>query len=113
MSQKSKTLRSFDKVFRKGKSLRQGSIQIFFRENEEKHFLWGVAVSSKKWRKATQRNSIKRRIRVAFFPLKKRIEKNFDIVFLFCGQSVDSDIFALREDMEKGLTQIGLLTKPL
>lgn len=112
MSQKSSKLRSFDEVFRKGRSLRQGSIQIFFIKNEKNIFSWGVAVSSKKWRKAVERNTIKRKLKEAFFPFQKRTKKHFDVVFLFCGQSVDISVLALKEDMEIALRKVGLLIIP-
>lgn len=112
MSQKSSKLASFDEVFQKGRSLKQGSVQIFFIKNEKNVFSWGVTVSSKKWRKAVQRNKIKRKLKEAFYPFQKRIEKGFDIVFLFCGQSVDISVLFLKEDIERALRKAGLLTIP-
>ncbi|NCU41575.1 MAG: ribonuclease P protein component [Candidatus Moranbacteria bacterium] len=112
MSQKSNKLTSFDEVFRKGRSLKHGSVQIFFIKNEKNIFSWGVAVSSKRWRKAVQRNKIKRKLKEAFYPFEERIEKGFKIVLLFCGQSVDISVLALKEDMESVLRKAGLLTIP-
>jgi ribonuclease P protein component len=100
MSKKLTTLCDFQDVFQKGFQKSKGSIVVRFLNNKNKGLRWGVAVSSKKWKKAVERNKIKRLIREVVKPLFSLLEeKNMDIVFVYRGNSLQININDARKDL--------------
>jgi len=79
------TLKNFDVVFRRGRGFGDGVIRVQYVNNGGNNLRWGVAVSAKQYKRAVDRNSVKRRIREAVRPLLSFIPAKYDIVFLFIG----------------------------
>ena len=69
MNKKTTTLSNFQDVFQRGFQKSRGDIIIRFLKNNDQGLRWGVAVSSKRWKKAVERNTIKRVVREATRPL--------------------------------------------
>ncbi|QQS61791.1 MAG: ribonuclease P protein component [Candidatus Moraniibacteriota bacterium] len=99
------TLRSFQKVYREGHFFSYGVCGIQLCNNSQKGFHWGVAVSSKKWRRAHERNRIKRILREAVYPLLPFIRPTYDIIFVFRGNKEDIVFDKVKKDIETLLNQ--------
>jgi len=100
MDKKSTKLSDFQAVFQKGSQKSKGSVIVRFLRNHNEDFRWGVAVSSKRWKKAVERNRIKRVVREAARPLFSLLEgKDMDVVFLYRGGSPNPKVDDLRKDI--------------
>lgn len=70
----------FRNVFNNGKTIENRLFKIKFLENQKKHIRFGFIVGTKFSKKATQRNLIKRRLRVAVKIFLKNTKSGLDIV---------------------------------
>lgn len=90
---KIKTLKKnyqFRKTLTKGKYYKGQVIDIYIRQNKQIDNYIGIAVSVKVG-KAVKRNHIKRLIRENYKQIKDKLEKGYDIVFLWKKQKSFSE----------------------
>jgi ribonuclease P protein component len=88
--------KALDKIFKSGKKINEGFIQLLWTESdsEEKAFLKiAISVPKRNFKKAVDRNKIKRQIREAYrlnkhkiLPLVESAGKKFYAVILFTGK---------------------------
>jgi ribonuclease P protein component len=94
--QKLKSLKEIEEIFTQGKSVFTYPIKLFYTIkpiaalSELKPPQVGVSVSKRKFKKAVDRNTIKRRMREAYrlnaTPLKANNTININILFVYVGQ---------------------------
>lgn len=77
-----KRKKDFDKVFKKGKAFKKDFLLARILPSAQEFHRVGIIVSKKVSNKATERNVIKRRIRVAVKELLNNIEAPLDIVIV-------------------------------
>ena len=99
----------FKNVLDKGKFYCDNYITIYITENRKEKNIIGIAVS-KKIGKAVKRNRLKRIIRESYRMQKEKLEKGYNIIFMWNKSKDDSckstDILL---DMEKLFKRAGLL----
>lgn len=78
----------FKKVFRSGRALENQFFRVKFLKNYKNKNRFGFVVSNKLSKKATVRNTIKRRLRSSCRPLTENLEDSFDIVIWPKAESV-------------------------
>ena len=109
MERRIATLKTFDEVFRRGRNVFCGSVQVRILPAASEELRWGVAVSAKKWKRAVDRNRIKRVLREAVRPLLGHFRNGGQVVFLFLGDNPGISPETLREDIEQGLRKANIL----
>lgn len=72
----------FEKLFKKGKSFKNGFLILRVAQNDLKESRFGFIVSQKVSKKATLRNKIKRRLRDVIQRNIKDVKKNLDIALI-------------------------------
>jgi ribonuclease P protein component len=110
MSDRIFTLRQFDEVFAKGQFVRCGNVAIVrWIPRNAPGIRWGVAVSAKRWKRAVERNRIKRVLRESIHPLLPLLRDSLDVVVLFCGDSPSIPPDSIREEIRAGLIRAQIL----
>jgi len=98
-----KKKKEFEKVFKTGKKLWIGSLLLMiFKKNELGYRRLGVVVS-RKIRKATQRNKVKRWIREVFRRNKEIFPESSDIIIIPHPNCVNSSYWEILEAFKKKL----------
>ena len=75
-----KSDRNFKNVFKNGKTLENRFFRVKFLKNHKNFSRFGFIISAKLLKKATQRNTLKRRLRAICRFLIRDLKSNFDIV---------------------------------
>lgn len=93
-----KQRKKIDALFASGQKMTVGEIRLVFHvteTEEEGRLLVGVGVSKRYFKKAVDRNLLKRRLREAirlerpgFLPLVDQLGKNLDLFVLFTGKEI-------------------------
>ncbi len=96
-SERLKSRKLIELLFKEGKKFSQGDLRVYYLVNTDQlpGLLFGVGVSSKLFKKATQRNRIKRLMRESYRvqknPLKEKVidqKKHLLIFFVFNGKDM-------------------------
>lgn len=100
----------FQNVIAKGKFYIGKQITIYIAKNREDANRFGIAISKKNCN-AVKRNWIKRKIRENYRLLKDRLQKGYDIVFLWNKKNSieQANFYVIKEDMEKIFIKAGIL----
>ena len=110
---KIKTLKKnyeFQNVMKNGRFYIGKQITVYITKNKQGFNRFGIAIS-KKTCNAVKRNLIKRKIRENYRLIKDKLEKSYDIVFLWNKKlAVEQiDFHIIQKDMEKIFIKAGLL----
>lgn len=70
----------FRKVYKKGLSVKEGTLLFYYLENRQRRNRLGISISSRNIRSAVARNRIKRILREVFRKNKKNTSNGYDIV---------------------------------
>lgn len=110
---KMKTLKKnyeFQNVLTKGKFYIGKQITIYITKNSQEFNKIGIAIS-KKTCNAVKRNLLKRKIRENYRLIKNKLDKGYNIVFLWNKKiPVEQvDFYIIEKDMENLFTKAGLL----
>lgn len=90
--------KNFDKVFKEGKTVRGSFLFIKKILNNQSASRFGLIISSKIFKKATERNRVKR---IIYELIRLRIDKiksGYDLVIIF---KIKTDERSLKEDLER------------
>lgn len=91
--------KDFDRVFKQGRYINGPLFNVKFNSNGLPSSRFAFVVSAKTEKRATKRNSVKRRLRAVGQELLKNIKPGFDIVVLVKKPSLDSDHKALADEL--------------
>lgn len=99
-----KTKNDFDRIFKKGKNLKEGLLVLKVAESNLSNFRFGFIISQKVSKKATVRNKLRRRLRN--IAEKKLQEKgvsgtNKDFLFIVLPGLEKKDFIQLKELIDK------------
>ena len=97
-----KLKRDFDRVFKKGRGVSQDFLFLKLLPNDSAKSRFGIIVSQKISKKATERNKIRRRIRAAIFKKLPGLEDNFDAVIIALPGVEEKDF----RTIEKTITEL-------
>jgi ribonuclease P protein component len=89
----------FDIVFKHGRRKALCYFFIQWNETAREHPRIGIIVSNKVSKKATIRNTIKRRVREIVWNMREKIGR-VDIIIIAKAQSVNANYNAIRHDLE-------------
>lgn len=104
--------KDFEKVYKKGKSLRQGFLFLKFLSNDSEVSRIGIVVSKKVALRATVRNLIKRRIRAAIKELIPDMKRGQDIVIsALAGIDKTTDFKKIKITLSDLLLKSGIINK--
>ncbi len=112
---KIKTLKKnyeFNNVLKYGKYYVKKHIIVYIKPNNKNENTFGVAIN-KHLCKAVGRNKIKRLIRANYYDIMKKLEKGYDIVFLWNKKTpVDYNCYeSIKSEMNKCFEEATLLKK--
>ena len=99
--------RDFGYTYRKGKSLANSCLVLFFRKNNQNLSRVGFSIS-KKYGNAVQRNKIKRRLREIYRVRLDKIRTGYDLIFIVRIRARDASFAKLENQMENLLKRASL-----
>lgn len=85
--------KDYDTIFKKGKADGNRLFNIRFIKNTLQKARIGFIVSNKIAKKATERNTIKRRMRNSIYPMLPIIYQEYDIVLIAKQQTIEKNSF--------------------
>lgn len=83
----------FDNVYRRGRAVHSVLFKIIYRPNTVGTVRFGIVISNKTIKKATERNRVKRQIRAGLSALAPKILGGWDIVVV-CRPQIKGVLFA-------------------
>ncbi len=92
-----KKKKDIEKVFKKGKGLKEDFLFLKFSPNNLKKSRFGIIVSQKISKKATIRNKIKRRIKAIIIQKLPKIKKETDIVLVALPGLETKDLWEIED----------------
>ena len=104
-----KKRKDFNLVFQKGESINSDYLRIKFKEIKGKKI--GFVAPVRDFKKATERNKIKRKLRAAFKPLVARLKEDIGIIIIAKKPIEGKSVEETREIIEKNLIRSKLLKK--
>ena len=75
-------VRDFARAYKKGRSSREGFLVMYSVANTLAYNRIGFSIGSKKVRRATARNTLRRQLREAFRKNKQSVKKGYDLVLV-------------------------------
>ncbi|MFH0969717.1 MAG: ribonuclease P protein component [Patescibacteria group bacterium] len=96
----------FNRVYRYGNFIAEGPLSIKFAKNELKNARIGFSIEKKFFKKATERNKIKRLLRKAFHLNLAEIKLGMDIVVFYKKSEGKPDFKIISELVEKLIKKI-------
>jgi ribonuclease P protein component len=103
-----KRKKDFTKVFKKGKFLKGEGIILNFLQNKKTQSRFGIVVSQKISKKASERNKIKRRIRAAIFEKIPNLKSNFDVVIIATPSIKNESFQTIKKTINKLFQKAGI-----
>lgn len=109
-----KSRKAIDHLFEKGQRFKVGALRVYFLPTQSEGLRAGVAVSSKNFSKAVDRNRIKRLLRETYRLQKNLVaeavpaKKGLDLFFVYTEKELP-EFLPLKTQMEKALLKINHL----
>jgi len=103
-----KKKKNFERVFKKGKSLKEDFLLLKFIKNNSINSRFGIIISRKVSKKVVIRNKIKRRIRAIIFSKLPQIKENIDAVLIVLPGIKDQGFWKIKEIIDKIFTKTKL-----
>ncbi|MEB3161436.1 MAG: ribonuclease P protein component [Synechocystis sp.] len=100
----------FQTVYQQGKRFRRSHLLLrVLKDNKRPTSRFGITVSQKVSKKATDRNRIKRQIRAAILTLYPQIEPGFDVVIIVLPQGIGCKYERFLRELEQLFSQAGII----
>jgi ribonuclease P protein component len=111
LSQKNrlKKKKDFNLTFKKGKTFKNELIKVKVKKNKKKEKKVGFVAPIKKFKKATDRNRIKRLLREAFKEFLNDIPEGIYIIFIARSKIKDKDLVVIKKKMKDILIKSNLI----
>jgi len=103
--------KEFDNVFQNGKSAYFKILGIKAVKNGKPESRFGVIISTKVSKKATNRNRIKRQIREIIRKNLDKIEKGYDFIIIVLPQIKEADFTLIKEILISTMLRLRLIKK--
>jgi len=100
--------KDFEKVFKQGRAFYTKLLGVKISAAQSELNRFGVVISTKISKKATERNKLKRRIRQAVRELDKELKSGFDLVIMALPALLGQDYKAIKDELEKIFTKLKL-----
>ena len=101
--------KDFEKIFKRGKSYYTKLIGVKILAGQSGFNRFGIVISTKVSKKATERNKLKRRIRQALRELDKKLKPGFDLVVVALPGFLNQGYEIIEEELEKIFKGLKLL----
>ena len=98
--------KDFERVFKQGRSYYTKSLGVKILANQLKFNRFGIVISSKVSKKATERNRLKRQIRQAARELDKKLKPGFDLVIMALPGFLDQEYKIVAGELERIFTKL-------
>ena len=92
--------KDFEKVFKQGRAFYSKLLGVKIIINQREFNRFGIVVSTKVSKKATERNKLKRQIRQAARELLKNLKSGFDIVIIVLPGFLNSEYKIVKGELE-------------
>lgn len=100
----------FQTVYQQGKRYRRSHLLLRVVSSENRQSSrFGITVSQKVSKKATQRNRIKRQIQAAILQLSPQIQPGFDVVIIVLPQGIGCKYERFLRELEQLFSQVGII----
>jgi len=96
-----KKKKDFERVFKKGKWLKEDFLICRIMENKQKNSRFGIIVGKSVAKKSSLRNTIKRRLRALARTKLTKIKRGVDVVLTVCPGLEKKDFWELEEIINK------------
>lgn len=93
--------KDFEKVFKRGKAYYTKFLGAKILASQPELNRFGIVISTKVSKKATERNKLKRQIRQAIRELDKKLKSGFDIVIMALPGFLNQDYQAIKGGLER------------
>ena len=93
--------KDFEKIFKQGQAYYTRLLGVKILASQFKFNRFGIIVSTKVSKKATERNKLKRQIRQALRELNKKLISGFDLVIMVLPSLLNQDYQAIRGELER------------
>ena len=98
--------KELEKVLKKGKRVNSSFLYIKFLKNNLSHPRFGVIVSTKVSKKATERNLVTRRVKEALKTVAKDRDSSFDIVVVTIPDILKKSYQEIKREIEQTLSEM-------
>ncbi|OGE74606.1 MAG: ribonuclease P protein component, partial [Candidatus Doudnabacteria bacterium RIFCSPHIGHO2_01_52_17] len=99
----------FQKIYKRGKRITTPHLRIFYLPIQGGSSRFGFVIPSKTVKNIVERNRLKRVLRAQLASLVPRLRSGYGVIFLAGGKLRDSASGAIREELTRALSQIGVL----
>ena len=93
--------KDFEKIFKQARSFYSKRLGVKAQVNQSALNRFGIIISTKISKKATERNRLKRQIRQAARELNKELKPGFDLVIMALPGFINQEYVIVKEEMEK------------
>jgi len=102
--------REYKKIFRFSKSQRSGNLEIKYFKNNSDITRFGFVISNKVEKKATRRNSLKRKLRAMAKEVINNLKAGFDVIVIVKSNYAHPYSYdQIKDDFIQGLEKSGML----
>jgi ribonuclease P protein component len=105
--------KDFDQVFKNGRSAYSGILGLKYLDNELKDSRFGIIISNRVSKKATERNKLKRQIREIIRSQINKIKPGKDCIFIVLSPILGKSHEEIEESIEKLLQRLRLYKNTL
>jgi len=99
----------FQKIYKRGKRITTPHLRIFYLPIQGGNSRFGFVIPSKTVKNIVERNRLKRVLRAQLASLVPRLHAGYGVIFLAGGKLRDSEPAAIRDELARVLSQIGIL----
>lgn len=103
--------KDFEKVFKQGRAYYTKLLGMKVLNSQFEFNRFGIVVSTKISKKATERNRLKRQIRQAARELDKELKPGFDLVILALPGFLNQEYRIVKKELEKIFKGLGLFKR--
>lgn len=100
--------KDFEKIFKQGKAYYTKLLGVKILASQFRFNRFGIIISSKVSKKATERNRLKRRIRQAVRELDKKLKSGFDLAVIASPGFLKQDYEIIKGELEKIFRELKL-----
>lgn len=99
---------TFADLKKSGRKDQSNSFALLYKENNQTSCRFGIIVSNRISKKATERNLVKRRLREIFFKLLPCLSGNFDFLFLTKTDIINKNMSEMEKEVFDLFKRLGL-----
>jgi len=101
--------KDFSDLKKSGRKYQSLSFALLYKENNQASCRFGIIVSTRISKKATERNKAKRKLRETFFKILPRLSGNFDFLFLTKTDILNRSMSEMEKEVFDLFSRLGLI----